>query len=66
MDNNKEITVVKRKEDFANRKFKSGDIRNFNVTEALRNIYIEMHGTDKRIDKTICGLRKSKRLQWNN
>jgi hypothetical protein len=59
--NNKKVTIVIKKADFRNRRFKSGSIHNFSVTEVLRNIYMEMNRTEKRINKTICRRRKQQK-----
>ena len=58
---NKEVTLVRKKEDFRNRGIKSGSINNFSVTEVLRNIFMEMNKTEKRIDKSICRRRKQRK-----
>ena len=60
--NNKEVTLVRKKDDFRNRVIKSGSINNFSVTEVLRNIFIEMNKTEKKIDKSICRRRKQQRV----
>ena len=63
---NKEITLVRKKEDFRSRGIKSGSVSNFGVTEILRNIFMEMNKTEKRIakrmDKSICRRRKQQRV----
>ena len=58
INKNKEITLVRKKEDFRNRGLKSGSVNNFRVTEVLRNIFMEINKTEKRMDKSICRRRK--------
>ena len=59
----KEVTLVREKEDFRNRGIKSGSADNFRVTEILRNIFMEMNRTEKRIDKSICRRRKQQKQE---
>ena len=66
INKSKEVTLVRKKEDFSNQVIKSGSVNNFSVTEILRNIFMEMNKTEKRIakrmDKSICRRRKQQKV----
>lgn len=66
INKSKEVTLVRKKEDFSNQVIKSGSVNNFGVTEILRNIFMEMNKTEKRIakrmDKSICRRRKQQKV----